>query len=95
MLGLIHQHPWIRGVHIHVGSHGVPLEKFVTGIAFNREQCRNISQLLVNHLEEATKSAYSNYIQGNREWLLFVRAGHATFFLASQKRQRDNVIELL
>jgi len=31
IIQLFVQHPWLSGVHIHVGSQGVPLDKFVSG----------------------------------------------------------------
>lgn len=31
LIGLFKENPWLTGVHIHVGSQGVPLEKFVDG----------------------------------------------------------------
>ena len=32
--------PWLTGIHIHVGSQGVPLERFVSGMikGMNKEQ---------------------------------------------------------
>ena len=31
ILNLFQENPWLSGVHIHVGSQGVPLERFVDG----------------------------------------------------------------